>query len=576
MTTTNHARPRDTDERADAELAEMVAEDEDRVVLVDPANRVVGTAWRTQVHTQDTPLHRAFSVYLVNADDQVLITRRALTKSTWPGVWTNSCCGHPRPGESNEDAVRRRVTEELGCEIGPISVVLPDFGYRATDASGLVENEICPVYRAVLKTGPRPDPQEVMEYDYMGWSNLGAAVRVAPTVFSPWMVGQVSQLSGAADPGSMVVPGVRSAAADRVDGADGDVLAATLADVDEVLHRQLADLAATWRGLMGSDDEQLDTLIDLPGWLNRLVFSGGKRLRPAMCHWGFLAAGGVEAGSGRTDLVNVAAALELLHSFALVHDDVMDDSDLRRGRPSAQVQGSLRHQNADGAGDSALFGLGVAVLLGDLAHAVADQMVATLPAGMQREWYALNLELIAGQHNDLVESATRTTDLEIAQRVAQQKSGGYTVRRPVLLGAEAAQASPSSRRALSEYGHHAGRAFALRDDLLGVWGDPVETGKPVGDDLKRRKPTVLLALAERRLAGAAREALDRLGTPSVRDTDVGDVEEAMRMAGIDARVEYLIAEAVSSASAALIGSDLTEHGVQGLLRMADRVAWRSR
>ena len=170
----------------------------DRVVLLDDDHRPVGTAPREGVHDTDTPLHLAFSLYLFDAEDRLLLTRRALGKRTWPGVWTNTCCGHPAPEEPMEEAVRRRVGEELGLALGPLECVLPDFAYTATDASGVVENEICPVYRARPLhpgTDPLPNPAEVMDWKWGAWDDVVSAVGATPFVFSPWSVLQVERLA---------------------------------------------------------------------------------------------------------------------------------------------------------------------------------------------------------------------------------------------------------------------------------------------------------------------------------------------------------------------------------------------
>lgn len=171
----------------------------DEVVLVDDAGRPLGTAPRLEVHTTHTPLHLAFSVHVVDPAGRTLLTRRALSKRTWPGVWTNTCCGHPRPGEAPADAVRRRVGEELGLALGPLEVVLPHFRYRAVDAGGVVEHEICPVHVAVLDHAPEPDPDpaEVAEHSWVSWADLHAATTALPAVFSPWMVLQVGELGPA-------------------------------------------------------------------------------------------------------------------------------------------------------------------------------------------------------------------------------------------------------------------------------------------------------------------------------------------------------------------------------------------
>jgi isopentenyl-diphosphate delta-isomerase type 1 len=130
----------------------------DQVILLDEHDQPIGTAPRASVHGTDTPRHLAFSCYLFDSQGRVLLTRRALTKVAWPGVWTNSCCGHPRPGEAPEDAVRRRLADELGAVVTDVHLVLPDFGYRAVDASGVVENEFCPVWVARLAGPLQPDP----------------------------------------------------------------------------------------------------------------------------------------------------------------------------------------------------------------------------------------------------------------------------------------------------------------------------------------------------------------------------------------------------------------------------------
>jgi len=169
----------------------------DNVVLLDARGDVIGEAPRMGVHTTTTPLHLAFSCYLHNDAGEVLLTRRALSKRTWPGVWTNACCGHPRPGEEMTEAIRRRLRDELGVEVGPLTSVLPDFAYTATDASGIVENEICPVFSAQLAhptSEVNPNPDEVMDWKWVQWDNLATAAQLTPFAFSPWAVQQVRLL----------------------------------------------------------------------------------------------------------------------------------------------------------------------------------------------------------------------------------------------------------------------------------------------------------------------------------------------------------------------------------------------
>lgn len=165
------------------------------VVLLDVDHRPIGTAAKSEVHSAATPLHLAFSCHVFRADGKVLVTRRSLAKQAWPGVWTNSVCGHPAPGEAGQDAVRRRASYELGLELGAIAEVVPDFAYRAEDASGIVENEFCPVHFALAEGEPEPRGSEVAEFRWVAPADLVAAVAAAPWAFSPWLVLQLAEFS---------------------------------------------------------------------------------------------------------------------------------------------------------------------------------------------------------------------------------------------------------------------------------------------------------------------------------------------------------------------------------------------
>ncbi|NLE96462.1 MAG: isopentenyl-diphosphate Delta-isomerase, partial [Propionibacterium sp.] len=241
--------------------------DHDVVVLLDEDGSAIGTAPRAEVHTTATPLHLAFSSYLFGPDGRVLLTRRALTKRTWPGVWTNSCCGHPLPGESMEDAIRRRVRDELGASVGPLMPALPDFRYRAVDFSGIVENEICPVYVGSLSTDPVPNPDEVMDYQWVEWCELAEAIGATPGVYSPWAAMQVPQLESVL---------ARLSTAEHQPSA-----AECIADVDALLTDEMQELRETWA--LHAGDVGVDVLeLDLPDWLDDVMHAGGKRFRVTM------------------------------------------------------------------------------------------------------------------------------------------------------------------------------------------------------------------------------------------------------------------------------------------------------
>jgi isopentenyl-diphosphate delta-isomerase len=171
----------------------------EQVVLLSADGRPVGTARKATVHHGATPLHLAFSCYLFDSRGRLLVTRRSLAKRTWPGVWSNSCCGHPAPGEPVEAAVRRRVTDELGMAVTEMVCSLPDFRYRAIDASGVVENEVCPVYVGRVSGEPVVDPAEVAEWRWSSWEAFVRIARDAPWAISPWAALQAPLLDASLD-----------------------------------------------------------------------------------------------------------------------------------------------------------------------------------------------------------------------------------------------------------------------------------------------------------------------------------------------------------------------------------------
>jgi geranylgeranyl diphosphate synthase, type I len=263
----------------------------------------------------------------------------------------------------------------------------------------------------------------------------------------------------------------------------------TLRRLGERVDVRLGALLATERERWSSFDSDLARPIDE---IARLVLAGGKRLRPAFCHWGYVGAGG-----GDDDQIDIDAgsALELMHAFALFHDDVMDDAATRRGQPTTHALSAAEHAAAGWAGESRRFGDGVAILVGDLAFVYADQLMEAAPVEAVRLWNELRIELNIGQYLDIVGSVQRERRIEKAERICRYKSGKYTIERPLHLGALLADPSRAGELLpqLSAYGLPLGDAFQMRDDVMGAFGDATATGKPVGGDLIEGKPTPLMA-----------------------------------------------------------------------------------
>lgn len=292
------------------------------------------------------------------------------------------------------------------------------------------------------------------------------------------------------------------------------------------------------------------------------MLRGGKRLRPAFAYWGWRAVAGRDADPAAWRLFS---ALELLHACALVHDDVIDASATRRGLPTVHRLFADRHRDARWQGSSDQFGLSAAILLGDLALVWADDIVAAAdlpPDAHQRVrhvWAAIRAEVLAGQYLDIVAEAGRAETVASAMTVNTYKTASYTVTRPLQFGAAAAGDEPAVQDAFERIGHNLGVAFQLRDDVLGVFGDPAVTGKPSGDDLRSGKRTVLLAealtLADRSDAVAAKLLRTSVGS-ELSDDQVRElravIESVGALAAVERRIELLTRRGLETLHAAPI------------------------
>ncbi|MER6999803.1 polyprenyl synthetase family protein [Streptomyces sp. NPDC000410] len=317
------------------------------------------------------------------------------------------------------------------------------------------------------------------------------------------------------------------------------------------------------------------------GILRDFVLAGGKRIRATLCVTGCHAAGGGAAEDLLPALVRVAAALEMFHAFALIHDDVMDRSPTRRGRPTVHRRVAAQYggrRGADRLGESA------AVLIGDLALVWSDELLHT--AGLSgarldavlRVMDTMRADVMHGQYLDLIAAGRPTDDMQLALDIAHFKTTTYTVEHPLLLGAALATAAADTpdtpgaealRSALTAYARPVGEAFQLRDDLLGAFGDPATTGKPVLDDFRDGKHTVLLALALRHAdAGQARVLRALTGRPDLDDLGAARIRRVLRETGAPARVEAMIDDRLRRALAVLDGAALPAGAATALREIA--------
>jgi geranylgeranyl diphosphate synthase, type I len=334
---------------------------------------------------------------------------------------------------------------------------------------------------------------------------------------------------------------------------------------------------------------------DLMPWIEVMtgLLAGGKRLRPAFCYWGWRAAGGQDIQG----IYAAAAALELLQASALVHDDVMDASDTRRGRPAVHRQFEARLAAAPhGAGGhaeaAAAFGTGAAILIGDALLAWTDEMyhASGLPDEALRRGQpvldAMRTEVAAGQYLDLVNQMSGNDSVESAMRVVTFKTAKYTIERPLELGAalagaapddrpvgppiaEAANAARSVRRTCADYGMPLGVAFQLRDDILGVFGDPTRTGKPVTGDISEGKRTVLMAFARERATTGQLRVLDRhVGDRALTEAGAAEVRSVIVDTGALAECEMLISASVKEATSTLDDAPITGEARTALVELA--------
>ena len=330
--------------------------------------------------------------------------------------------------------------------------------------------------------------------------------------------------------------------------------------VDRALYGVLSEERQRWQAVSPYFSIVFDEL-------ETMVLSGGKRLRPQFLHWGWVAAGGDPSDHGHHSF---GAAIEMLHACALFHDDVIDDSALRRGHITTHRRIAEDHAEDGLMGEARRFGEGSAILIGDVAFSLAQVLMSGAPSQARPYWNDLCLEMNMGQYLDTVGSANRDYTVSHALAVSRFKTAKYTVERPLHIGAMAAHETrgTSILSPLSSYGLPLGGAFQLRDDILGAFGDEDVTGKPVGGDFREGKPTALIGYAMSVATTKQLSVLQAIGNSELTSADVSDIQQTLIDTGAVRHVENLITQHYSDSVNALQGADIESSAVEALLELA--------
>ena len=351
--------------------------------------------------------------------------------------------------------------------------------------------------------------------------------------------------------------------------ADGDL---SLRSLRERVERALHSFLAAQRERIAGMAPPSARLVDL---IEAVLTGGGKRLRPLLCCLAFLAAGGTDG----PEIVAAAGSLELLHTFAILHDDVMDQAELRRGRPALHRRLAQERREGGHPEDAEVYGVSVAVLAGDLALVLSDAMIAgsgfpkEAVARALRPLEAMRVQAVAGQYLDIHQAGGPSISLEEAAGIARLKTAGYSVAGPVAVGLALAGASGVLRAAIEGYAEDVGEAFSLRDEVLGVFGDPEATGKDAESDLRRGKPTTLIAAAIERAGPEERQVIEsRWGNPRSSLEDLEAVRKAVEGCGALAEAEVAVASLADHAVGRLREVGLLEASPgRELARLAERL-----
>jgi len=515
----------------------------EQIVLLDKSGKPIGSAPKLDSHHAKTPLHLAFSTYVFNAQGEVLLTRRADTKKVFPGIWTNSCCGHPGPEEPITQAIARRLKQELGITPHSIRLALPHYRYRAA-MNGIVENEICPVYIVTTHDEPKPNPDEVAEYRWVSWQEFRRLSKSKK--FSPW----------AREQSRLLDPII-------------NVYMVTRPDIDSLaIYRKplLQDIRRLIKG-RGSGDTN-HWRMDVQSRLDKYAVNG-KLLRGCLLQFSHDAFGGTNKKAAKT----AAACLELLHAALLIHDDVMDGDAMRRGNPAMHRQyedlSSLKPPASKHFGES------MAICVADAAIFKALGSLGSITATTEHKTKIIDLfsrvleTVCYGQMLDIeLGQSEQVPDESVIMMVMEQKTAVYSLSLPLVTGAILANQPTSVIGQLEKLGKIIGTIFQIRDDELGIFGDPSTTGKPVGSDIKEGKKTLLYHYLFHNCTAIQKKRLKHIfGNQKASDADIKYVRSLMIELGLPERIDEKIADLTIDAVRIISKLDINKRNQRSLYQL---------
>ena len=449
----------------------------EQIVLVDDQNRQIGVAEKLSSHHANTPLHRAFSCYVFNDKNQLLVSRRAESKKVWPGVWTNSVCGHPMPDESTQDAIKRRLEFELGMTASDIELIVADYVYKTPPFNGIIENEFCPVYIAKATCDPKPNPDEVGDYKWVEWEDYKKELSNDKSdVYSWWSKDQLKYIEG------------------RIDNMMGNYKIDVMSSRKEI-NRRLKVFLANKIESSAKISEHYETLWR---YIDESISSGGKRIRPYIVMLAYSAH--IKDKSPNYEVVySVGLAMELLHNAMLIHDDVIDKDLIRHGVDNVTGR-YIKLYSKDIKDEEKVhhYANSAAIIAGDLLISSARTLVSSC-LGMDQSVSIKISELMdeaifrvcGGELLD-TEASFRNSRAS-AKTIASEKTSSYSFEIPLAVGATLAGASESEIELIARaYGRTLGIAFQIQDDILGVFGNEAVLGKSTSGDIREGKHTYMV------------------------------------------------------------------------------------